>query len=161
MPPGGTYYECIAEGGGGIVAVFRESRVPVNLYRSDRRLILAAPLPGVEPEDIEVEVTPHSVTFRTRVRGVRQNNKEYITREWEIGSHERTVPLPETIDPQRANVSYGNGVLAVVMPQVQTAPGEGRRLFRLHKVRWARGQFVGHQGQELRPAPAETAHRLP
>jgi HSP20 family protein len=143
------------------MAVFREPYVPVNLYRTDRRLILAAPLPGVEPEDIEVEVAPDSVIFRTRMRGIHQNNKEYIVREWEIGSHERTVPLPETVDPQRANVSYGNGVLAVVMPQAQSAPPEGRRLFRLHKVRWARGQFVGHQGQELRPAPSETAHRAP
>ncbi|GBD12451.1 18 kDa heat shock protein [bacterium HR24] len=146
------------EEGGEVVAVFREPHVPINLYRSDRRLIVAAPLPGVEPEDIEVEVSPDSVTFRTRVRGVGQNNKEYITREWEIGSHERTVPLPETIDPQRANVSYGNGVLTVVMPQSQSTAGTERRLFRLHKVRWARGQFVGHQGQELRPAASETAH---
>jgi HSP20 family protein len=146
---------------GEIVAVFREPHVPVNLYRSDRRLIVAAPLPGVEPEDIEVEVAADSVTFRTRMRGIHQNNKEYIVREWKIGSHERTVALPEPIDPQRANVSYGNGVLTVVMPQARAGRGAERRLFRLHKVRWARGHFVGHQGQELRPAASETAHHRP
>ncbi len=137
----------------------QEPYLPVNVYRSDCRFMVVAPLPGVEPEDVEVEVAPMAVTIRTRVRGPGQERKDYVSREWHIGNHQRVVPLPSSIDPGRANVTYGNGVLTVVLPQVSSGPAGEPRLFRLWRVRWARGQFVGHQGHELRPSPSETVHR--
>ena len=53
----------------------------------------------------------------TRSSGAGQERIEYLVREWSYGPFERTVELPCAVDASRANLSYGNGVLAVSLPK--------------------------------------------
>lgn len=91
--------------------------VPVKAYRSEDRLTLAAPLPGMEPEDITVEVTTDGrLVLDGALRGVLKGIKDLLIDEWSVGGYHREMPLPATVDATRGTVTYGNGVVVVTLP---------------------------------------------
>jgi len=120
--------------------------VPVKVYRSDDRLMVAAPMPGLEPEDIIVEVTAYGhLIISGEMRGLLKDIKELLIDEWSVGNYYRELILPETVDGEHANVTYGNGVLVVALPLSERShPAH----LSLEKVGSARGERVGHSGHE-------------
>jgi HSP20 family protein len=91
--------------------------VPVKVYRSDDMLTLAAPMPGMEPEDIRVEVTGDGrLVLEGALRGALKGVKELLIDEWSVGAYHREVQLPSVVDATRGTVTYGNGVVVVALP---------------------------------------------
>ena len=118
--------------------------IPVNLFDNDRELLVVAPMPGVAPEDISIDVTDDgNLILRARMHGEGQERIRYLTREWSYGPYERTIELPMAVDAMRANVTYGNGVLSVALPKVP-AMNAGRIL--VQRTGHARGVAAGHRG---------------
>lgn len=118
--------------------------IPVNLFDNERELMVVTPMPGVGPEDISIDVTEDGhLTLRAAQHGEGQERIDYIAREWSYGPYERTLELPYPVDAMRANVSYGNGVLAITFPRVATmAPGR----ILVERTGHARGVAAGHAG---------------
>ena len=95
----------------------RPQRVPVNLYRTEELVTAAALVPGLEAEDIRVEVTAAgTLVLCGALRGALKDVKELLLEEWTAGPYEREVRLPGPVDGERAIVTYGNGVLVVALP---------------------------------------------
>jgi HSP20 family protein len=118
--------------------------IPINIFQNDRELMVVAPMPGVGPEDIGVEVTDDGrLTLRCRQHGEGQERIEYVLREWSYGPYERTIELPETVDAGRANVSYGNGVLSITFPKADATVGAS---LAVERTGHTRGVAVGHAG---------------
>ncbi len=118
--------------------------VPVNLFENERELMVVAPMPGVAPEDISVEVTADGkLTLRAEPRGEGQERITHLRREWSYGPYERTIELPYPVDAVRANVAYGNGVLSITLPRAEMAT-PGRVL--VPRTGHARGMAAGHAG---------------
>lgn len=118
--------------------------IPVNLFQNDRELMVVAPMPGVSPEDISIDVTDAGqLTLRSAQRGEGQERIDYITREWSYGPYERTIELPCAVDAMRANLTYGNGVLSVTFPKAGATSG-GR--VGVQRTGHTRGVAAGHSG---------------
>jgi HSP20 family protein len=118
--------------------------IPINMFDNERELMIVAPMPGVGPEDITIDVTDDGqLTLRAAQHGEGQERIAYLTREWSYGPYERTIELPYAVDAMRANVSYGNGVLAVTFPRAESTSG-GRIL--VERTGHARGVAAGHRG---------------
>lgn len=121
-----------------------EDNILVNLTEAGNELVLHAPMPGAEPEDILVSFGAHSLTVHSKLRGITSPDKKPILAEWRIGEYHREVPLPHQIDTDRVNITYNNGVLTVTMPRgTRTDPRE----IRVVKVNSERGVTQGHTGQ--------------
>jgi HSP20 family protein len=118
--------------------------VPVNLFENDRELMVVAPMPGVAPEDIVIEVGADGrLTLRCRQHGEGQERIDYLLREWSYGPYERTIELPRAVDAGRANVTYGNGVLSITFPKADAvAPGQ----LAVQRTGHTRGVAAGHSG---------------
>jgi len=67
------------------MAKSQQQTVPVQIHQTDDRIVLAAPMPGLEPEDISVAVTGDRVTIRGQYRGSRQDQDDLLVAEWMIG----------------------------------------------------------------------------
>lgn len=94
--------------------------IPVKMYRSEDRLTIVAPMPGLEPENIHVDVTADGhLILDGQVRGLLKGAKELLVDEWTVGDYHRDIALPNAVDGEAANVTYGNGVLTVDMPLSQ------------------------------------------
>jgi HSP20 family protein len=91
--------------------------VAVNVYETEGDIVLVAPMPGVEAQNIDIEVVGSTVTVRSELRGPDQANREYLIHEWTYGPYERTVELPVEVNGEHANASHGNGVLVVSLPK--------------------------------------------
>lgn len=126
--------------------------VPVKIYATEERLTIAAPMPGMEPEDIVVTVTPHGmVVLEGRLRGMLKGVKTLLANEWNAGPYFRIIPLPCPVDGTLANVTYGNGVLVVMLPVAQQ-----HRACRLtlDEITPTHGERANSAGTPVRQRPA-------
>lgn len=95
----------------------------LDLYDRGDEVVIEADLPGVQPDDVEVEVTDHHLRIRGQVRRTEERQEAGVYRqERRFGSFMRTVALPEDVDPERATASFRHGVLQLRLPKK-----EGRR----------------------------------
>lgn len=122
--------------------------VPVNIYETDVDLVIAAPMPGLRPEDIEVTVTDRLLTIRSGLRGTVEDNKDYIRHEWHYGPYSRTVDLPFPVDADKANATYGNGVLMLMIPKAKQTTGHR---IKITETGPARGETAQHSVAEFSP----------
>jgi HSP20 family protein len=132
------------------------TNLPVKMYQTAERLTVAAPMPGLEPADISVNITAEgTLELRGKRRGPRQDDMDLLLDEWRVGPYERTLSLPCGVNGELADVTYGNGVLVVALPKASaTRPAS----LNLEAIGLARGQRVGSHGRDL--APTTTAqHR--
>jgi HSP20 family protein len=118
--------------------------IPINLFDNERELMVVAPMPGVAPEDISVDVTDDgSLTLRAAQHGEGQERIEYLRREWSYGPYERTIELPYSVDASRANLTYGNGVLSITFPKGSTTRAT---TLGVRRTGHTRGVATGHRG---------------
>ncbi len=130
-----------------------QQRIPVKVYRSEARLTVVAPMPGVQPEDITAEVAADgTLTLRGAVRGQLKGVKELLIDEWTIGGYERAIALPVSVDGTLANVTYDNGVLTIVLP---TAEQTRAAQLTLEAVGRAHGERVGSHGRDIEPTSTD------
>lgn len=122
----------------------KQQHVPVKVYRTDERLMIAAPMPGLEPENIVVEVTADNcLIIHGDVRAMLKEVKELLLDEWSAGIYHRELALATPVNAECANVTYGNGVLMVTLPiSEQTLPA---RLM-LERVTPTHGERKGNAG---------------
>jgi HSP20 family protein len=125
-----------------------DQKLPVNVYETTGGLMVVAPMPGIEAEDIAITITGEHLTIQGRMRGPRQEERTYLQHEWHYGPYSRTLPLPFPVRAAQANASLGNGVLTVSLLRA-AEPGPGP--ITLHHSGQARGQAIGHSGQTGRP----------
>jgi HSP20 family protein len=91
--------------------------IPVNVYETDEDVLIIAPMPGVEAENIDIEILGKQVTLRASLRGPGQDHRRYLLREWSYGPYERVIELPVDVDGEHANASHSNGILALSLPK--------------------------------------------
>ncbi len=123
---------------------------PVKVYRSADRLTVAAPFPGLEPQDIQAHVTDDGVlVLEGRPRGVLKGQNEVLRDEWNAGPYFCRVMLDRPVDATLANATYENGVVVVSLPI-----SERMRAFDLTLERVSRmsGRRYGQSGHSLRAA---------
>ncbi|MBN9392870.1 MAG: Hsp20/alpha crystallin family protein [Chloroflexi bacterium] len=127
--------------------------LPIRMYQTESHLVVATPMPGLEPEDILITIASTWLTLQGDSRGPRQHGLDLVVTEWTIGPYYREVELPYPVNGPLSNATYGNGVLVVSMPRLN--PGELPEpvavQYRLEANRSAQGEHVGHFGKEMVP----------
>jgi HSP20 family protein len=75
----------------------KQQHIPVKMYRTYDRLIVAAPMPGLEPENIVVEVAEDGhLMLHGDLRSMLKDVKELLVDEWSVGAYHRELDLPVT-----------------------------------------------------------------
>jgi HSP20 family protein len=123
--------------------------VPVNVYTGVSRVMVTAPLPGLEPQNILLRLDGHRFSIAASLRGPGQDRtRRFVLQEWRVGSFERTVELPAPVDASRANATFDNGVLVVMLP---IAPQPVSGTITMPKVGTAKGLLIQHVGMGVLP----------
>jgi HSP20 family protein len=134
-------------------------QIPVKLYRSDDRLTVAAPMPGLLPEDVLIEVTwDRRLILRGALRGMLKDDKQVLLDEWDAGLYQREIELPNDVAGDLATITYGNGVVVVALPLAEQTRGA---LLSLQNGAPGHGARVGSCGRpiEARTTPEFLAAR--
>jgi HSP20 family protein len=130
-------------------------QIPVRVYQSDNHVMLMAPMPGLEPEDISIAISGDRVIIRGEERGPGQHEKDVVLDEWAVGPYYREVALPQPVHGTLANATYGNGVLVLSMPKLKAGEQAASVDFQLHAVSATHGERVGFTGRDNRPTTTE------
>ena len=76
-------------------------------------------VPGLEPDDFEIEVIGEQLVVRGEKRIERRDrHAEYSLIERAYGRFERRIPLPAAVDDTAAKASYKRGLLRVKLPKL-------------------------------------------
>lgn len=129
--------------------------IPVRVYQTEKLVMLAAPMPGLEPEDIFVRIDDRHIVIHGDERGPHQRDVVLDIAEWAVGPYHRELDLPAAVDGLEANATYGNGVLVLSMPKISAGAMGTSAEFRLMTVARAYGERVGHIGRAAIPITTE------
>ena len=133
--------------------------IPVQIHQSDDHIVLAAPMPGLEPQDISIVIKGNKITIHGSYRGSRQEKEDTLVAEWTVGPYTCEVVLPQPVNGPLTNATYGNGVSVLAMPKAQEESDDGNAEFQIEVVQATLGQRIGHTGSELRPTTTEEHRR--
>lgn len=99
----------------------RSGVLPMDVIRREDQVVLRIDLPGADPESIEV-TTDHGVLTVSAKRAEEYGEQErLVRRERAMGSFSRKIKLAETVDTDKIEAGYENGVLSVVLPLQEKA----------------------------------------
>jgi len=104
--------------------------IPVDLYETDDSVVAKAALPGVNPEEVEVSVNDDLLTIKGETKHEEKEEREYfLRRELSYGAFGRTLPLPASVDAEKATAEYEGGVLTITLPKVE---GSRTKTIKIH-----------------------------
>lgn len=94
--------------------------VPLDVVQDDDNMIVRASMPGMKPEDISVTIEDDVLSVSGETSEEHEEKKEnYLMRERKIGKFRRSLRLPDTVDVDKAETTYENGVLTISFPKVE------------------------------------------
>jgi HSP20 family protein len=95
---------------------------PTDVSEDENNLRITMELPGVDPDDVRLSLENNILTIRGEKKQQAEENNERVHRfERTYGMFERTFALPNTVDAERVEARYENGVLNVTIPKAERA----------------------------------------
>lgn len=106
-----------------------EGQLAIDVYETDSELILTAPIAGVSPENIDVQISDEFIT----IKGERADQKQaeasgYHIQECYWGAFSRSFEIPIQVDADQAQAIMKNGILTVVIPKLQKAKAKSLKI---------------------------------
>lgn len=92
----------------------------VDIYETERELVLCADLPGVRPEDVDLRYERGELLLQGRVKATARQGSALLN-EYEEGDFYRSFSIHESIDSSKIEAECKNGVLTVHLPKVEAA----------------------------------------
>ena len=94
----------------------------VDIIDRDNDILVRADVPGVKRENLDVTLTDNTVSIKGKTSEEKKEEKgDYFRSETMKGSFSRTIYLPSDVDGNRAESSFKDGVLEVVIPKLDKA----------------------------------------
>lgn len=91
---------------------------PVDIHENPEGLVITADLPGVNKEDVSVEIKDNLLTLRgLRETDANVADDQYLRRERCAGSFHRAFNLQFPVRPDAIHASFKNGVLEIFIPK--------------------------------------------
>ncbi len=96
----------------------REMLLAVDVEAQDEAYTIEALVPGLEADDIDVEIMNNTVTIRGEFKDEEKEAK-YLLCELPSGRFSRVITLPTALDPTNAEAELKNGVFTLRVPKAE------------------------------------------
>jgi len=101
----------------------------VDVYETDGDVVAEFELPGVKPENIDVEVKNDMIKVEAKAEEKKEEKKKgYWRKELSRGYYRRIVPLPVNVQESKAQANYEQGVLKITIPKVKPEKKEEKKV---------------------------------
>ncbi len=95
---------------------------PIDVFQEKGAMVVKADLPGLKMEDIDVSVQGNMLLLKGHREQVKERkNGDYYLTERSAGTFQRSIAIPEGIDPEGMTATYKDGVLEVRIPTAAEA----------------------------------------
>ena len=94
----------------------------LNVYEEGDQLTVEAQLPGLKPEDLDINVEQGVLTISGQTTtDEERKERNYLVREHRTGRFSRSLRLPATYDSEGCTASFEHGVLRLAFPKSEAA----------------------------------------
>lgn len=96
----------------------------IELKETDSDILLKAQIPGIEANDLDIQVTQDAVSITGEKQEESKTEEKGLFRsEFRYGQFQRLIPLPASINNEQIKSEFKNGVLTLTLPKLaETAP---------------------------------------
>lgn len=93
---------------------------PINIFQQNDDFIAIVELPGVQKEDIDIQVKENTIRISGRKKLSFDEGSSIHRRERVWGDFDRTLSVPIRIEPDAVTAEYRNGVIALFIPRAES-----------------------------------------
>lgn len=94
----------------------------LDISETSDAFVVKASLPGIKPEDVDITVHGDVLTIRGECKGESEKRDEHWhLRERRFGAFQRSISLPTSVSPDKAQADYEHGVLTLTLPKSESA----------------------------------------
>jgi len=92
----------------------------IDLYQTEKNVIVKAALPGLKAEDVQLSVTGEVLTLKGEFKQAEEvKEATYHLKEQRFGAFERSLSLPTDVQTEKAKADFENGVLTITLPKAE------------------------------------------
>jgi HSP20 family protein len=101
----------------------------VDIFSTEKELIVEVELPGVNREDIDVSLFKSALNIKAlKYECLEENKVNYVCMERAFGRIFRSIELPMPVNSTKIKACYKNGVLTIVMPRIEEKRGKPKQI---------------------------------
>jgi HSP20 family protein len=90
----------------------------IDISETDSEYKIEAELPGINQKEIDVKIDNNILTIKGKKEDIKEEKeKNYHLRERYYGAFQRSISLPNNIEPEKIKASFENGVLNISVPK--------------------------------------------
>jgi HSP20 family protein len=98
--------------------------LPLDVYSNENEVVVLAAIPGIRPDDLNISIDKNTVTLSGTIRSAAESEEgkdaSWHLSELSYGSFERSLTLPFEFDANRAEATFDNGMLRLVLPKAES-----------------------------------------
>jgi HSP20 family protein len=98
--------------------------LPLDVYSNENEVIVLAAVPGIEAEDLSISIDKNTVTLSGSIKDAAESedarHASWHLKELSYGTFERSLTLPFALDANRAEATFDNGMLRLVLPKAES-----------------------------------------
>jgi HSP20 family protein len=92
----------------------------IDLLQTDDEIIVKATLPGLDPDDLDIQITGDTLTLRGESKEEEEiKDAKYHLRERRYQAFSRSFRLPTTVVADKAQAEMKNGILTLTLPKAE------------------------------------------
>ena len=99
--------------------VEHENILPVDVKADDDAYMISARLPGIEADDIDVQILDKTVSIRGNIDKHNEEESKILVNELPFGRFSRVLTLPTKLDPAEAVANLKDGVFTLRVPKAE------------------------------------------
>lgn len=106
-----------------------EGQLTIDVYQTDSEIVIKSTIAGVEPQNLDINITNDMVTIKGRREHDEKIRKEnYFYQECYWGAFSRSIILPQDIVAEKAEAAMKNGVLTIRLPKAHVITSKKLRV---------------------------------
>ena len=109
-------------------------RPAVEIKQNDKEYKVKVQLPGVEKNDIDIELDNDFMTITAEIEEEKEQkeekeyNKKFNTCEFRYGKYQRTISFDQPVKSEQAEAEYKNGVLYIKVPKQEIKNPKSKKI---------------------------------
>lgn len=108
----------------GMVGSSERNMLPLDVYSNENEVVVLAAVPGMDADDLNISIDKNTVTLTGKIHDVRESeegkNASWHMKELVHGTFERSLTLPFALNANRAEATFDNGMLRLVLPKAES-----------------------------------------
>lgn len=102
---------------------------PIDMVETENDIVVKAELPGIDPKNIDIHVTPDRLEIRGEIKDeVEQKEAGCCIKERYRGTFERALSLPVEVKQDDVKAQYRDGVLHITLPKTEPSKPKTKKV---------------------------------